>query len=466
MGLFSKKNKDVEKVETDDKAVFASNTKTFEPSMDPDLISMNDGVNICALACASCWDTKLPDSYQDRMKYIGKRTKTGHTSIIEHSNVVFYVPVDLGIHSDDLVEFLSWVKYANTVVKFSKKFNIAYMIIGGSWRAFADIYLNANTIAENAIMRKITDMIYRYIPSDGMRDIIDYGILDESLFANNPSNEISLYYCYGKYHRIDDDIQIINMDSFKSLKESICLLCPEPYLFNKKDLMKMLTVTIEFNNMSRIITQQLTRHRNGITQESQRYVDYTGAPFNSPAKFKPDKYDANYLYTIKFGDKQFRMNLQTIGNAINSIYGQLTDKLINGDKILMKEDARGYLGQNTQCGRIYMTFTYYSLAKFLQLREDNHAQAEIRTYGIRIGEWIRKNFENEDKVFENDVYEILLPNMTSKSAYMNPIVDPKGDDGITIDGNEVSENMTQEEYEKIIGDSIKYADDHPEDVDK
>ena len=152
-----------------------------------DVISMNDGVNICAKACASCWDTKLPDKYSDRAAYIGRRTKTGHTSIIEHSNVVFYVPVKLSEFAD-LVEFLSNVRYANTVVKFSEKYEYVYMLIGGSWRAYSDIYLLTSTIHGNAVMRKLTQLIYRYIPSDGMRDIIDMGLLDESQFANNTSN--------------------------------------------------------------------------------------------------------------------------------------------------------------------------------------------------------------------------------------------------------------------------------------
>lgn len=458
MGLFGKK-KDKDLVQAE--APVVDNSPTI--NMQPDVITMNDGVNICATACASCWDTKLPDNYVDRMGYIGRRTKTGHTSIIEHSNVIFYVPLKVEDMAD-LAEFLSWVRYANTVIKFSEKYEIIYFLIGGSWRVFSDIYLKCNNIAENKVMRKITDLVYKYIPADGMRDIIDAGILDETLFVNNPSNEIPISYAYTRFTRIDDDIQIINMDSIKVLRDSIAVCCPEPYLFTYKDLMHMLTVTIEFNNMSRIITQQLTRHRNGITQESQRYVDYAGAPFNSPAKFKPDKYDANHYYTIKFGNQQFRFTLQQLGENINSIYGQLTDKLKNGDKILLKEDARGYLAQNTQCGKLFMTFTYYSLIKFLQLREDTHAQAEIRSYAVRIGEWFRKNLINEDPIFSHDIYDILKPNMVT-TVYNKSIVNRNDQPKVMIDGNEVSEDMTPEEYQKIIGDSIAYVDSHLENAE-
>lgn len=456
MKIFGKKNsgliKSVEKEQVDAKIEF-----TF-----PSLVSMNDGVNICATACASCWDTKIPDQYKDRMTYIGKRTKTGHTSIIEHSNVVFYVPIEVEL-IPDLMEFLSIVRYANTVVKPGINFNMMYLLIGGSWRAFADIYLNAYSIFDNKVLMKITQLVYQYIPSDGMRDIIDMGILEESMFANNPSNEISLQYNYCRNCRLDEDINIVNMDSFAKLKESILSVCPEPFVFTNKDLMKLLSVTIEFNNMSRIITQQLTRHRNGITQESQRYVNYSGACFNSPAKFRPDKYDPKYKYTINFGGTQFRMDLQTIGDNITKLYGQLTDKLKNGDHILLKEDARAFLPNNTQCGKIFMTFTYYSLVKFLQLREDPHAQAEIRSYGERIGKWFRTNAKNDDSIFENDIYDILKPNMIT-TDYTESIANMGIIDSVSITKNTVEEGITQEEYANIIGESIKYTDEHPEEV--
>ena len=415
---------------------------------------MNDGVNICAKACASCWDAKLPESYADRAAYIGRRTETGHTSIIEHSNVVFYVPVGL---TDilDLAEFLSNVRYANTVIALSESYDYAYMLIGGTWRAYSDIYLrfSEDGIKTNKVLMKITNLIYQYIPSDGMRDIINLGLLDKSQFADNPSGEIINAYSCCKNNRLDEDINIVNMDSVSALIDAITVACPEPYLFTYKDLMSLLSVTIEFNNMSRIITQQLTRHRNGITQESQRYVDYSGARFNSPAKFKPDKYDDKTFYTVKFGGVQVRMNLQTIGDNICAIYKQLADKMTNPGRSLMKEDARGYLPNNTQCGKIYMTFTYYSLIKFLQLREDTHAQAEIRGYALRIGEWFRSMLEKESSVFCNDIYEVLKPT-SADTPFSVPIVGSK-----ESDEDKVTENMTAEEYATLASISIEKQDE-------
>jgi flavin-dependent thymidylate synthase len=156
--------------------------------------------------------------------------------------------------------------------------------------------------------------------------------------------------------------------------------------------------------MSRIITQQLTRHRNAITQESQRYVDYSGAPFNDPADFK-DKYDKDKIYAIDwFNEENQKLTIKAtsanIGKMINSIYGQLRDQGMD------KEDARAYLTNNTQCGKIYITFTFRKLIKFLELRVDPSAQAEIhKVYAIPI----ERMFKELVLTYLGDIYKYLLP---------------------------------------------------------
>ena len=55
------------------------------------LVYMNDGVRVCSQACACCWDKPIPDTYEGQVEYLGKRCKTGHTSVIEHSNIVMLV---------------------------------------------------------------------------------------------------------------------------------------------------------------------------------------------------------------------------------------------------------------------------------------------------------------------------------------------------------------------------------------
>ena len=429
-------------------------------SSKPTVVMMNDGVNICALACSACWDTPLPGTYEERAVYVGKRTKTGHTSVIEHSNIVFYLYVD-GNHVEDLIEILDIKHFVNTVVKKSQNSDGYHMLVGGTWRGFADLYLYISSIFTNAIAVSLTNAIYQNVPSHAMRDITDLGLLDASMFEDIDTSEMSKQFNAIYHHRIDENINIVSADSIYKLADHLRACCSEPWLFTYKDLLRLVTITVEFNGMSRIITQQLTRHRNGITQESQRYVDYSGAPFNSPALFKA-KYNPKKLYDIEFGGQHFKMNLQNLGNSMNKIYGQLRDKAKLGQDALIPEDARAYLTNNTQCGRIFMTFTYYNFIKFLQLREDAHAQAEIHSYAERLGSWFRQNimdgaFSSETNGDKTQLYKALNPVMTDKSDFSTRISANVDDEESSnyVDGNEVGEFMTDEEYEQLAINSIE-----------
>lgn len=457
MGLFKSKEEKKgltkgESIQTSKEELYGAVGIPSENDITQSLVMLNDGVNICATACAACWDTKLPDQYADRAAYIGRRTKTGHTSVVEHSNVVFYmyIPND---YTDELVELLDSCNFLHTVVRHGVKRNGWHMIIGGSWRGFSDLYLTIPSIAENRIAQAITNGVYQYIPSHGMQDIIDKNLLDASQFEDPEYSTLADDFCLVKNKRLDEDINIINCDDIYTLIKKIMAFCSEPEVFTVHDLMRFCTVTIEFNHMSRIITQQLTRHRNAITQESQRYVDYSGAPFNSPAKFK-DKYDPKKLYEFSFGGTRFKMNLQNLGDAINKIYPQLRDKLKLGDNALLPEDARAFLANNTQCGKIYITFTYYNLIKFLELREDSHAQAEIRSYAGRIGKWFREAVFNPDPENPSELYGALNPVMTDESAFsvhLGELRPESADDSVT-------EDLSDEEYAKLMEDSIRQQD--------
>ena len=412
----------------------------------------NNGVDICAKACAVCWDTKLPASYEERSKYIGKRAKIGHTSVMEHSNLVIYLEINKNEYND-LIEFLDGVDYLNYRQRIGvKNKDIIYLILGGTWRGYADLYLNEKNTS-NSIMRRVTKLVYEYIPADALRNIIEMGLLEESKFANiNLSNGSSMYNVYqNKLYTINENIDIINCDDIDSLITSININCPEPELFTINDLLKFCTITVNFKNMSRIITQQLTRHRNGITQESQRYVNYSKGMFNSPAKFKPDKYDGIHKYSIKFGGHTCYMNLQELGDSIINIYSQLIDKSpTNARWSLQLEDARGYLPSNVRCNTIYITFTWSSFFSFLYLREDHHAQAEIRSYATALGKWFRETYNKY-----SDVYEALKP----KS--MSSIEDSIWYKNIKITSDE--EETSNLPYEEVM---IEHIENYDEEEDK
>ena len=66
--------------------------------------------------------------------------------------------------------------------------------------------------------------------------------------------------------------------------------------------------------------------------------------------------------------------MDLLGDLMTKVYDSLVEQKVD------KEDARGYLPLNVQCGKLFMTFTLRTLFMFLNLRLDTHAQSEVRGY--------------------------------------------------------------------------------------
>ena len=197
--------------------------------------------------------------------------------------------------------------------------------------------------------------------------------------------------------KLFDILWIDNIDIFlERLNNALLTYGETKKIFNKRDVYDFLSVTVLFKNMSRTCTHQLVRHRNAITQESQRYVNYSGASFASPDRFT-DRYDSNTKYKFEFGGNKYSMTLADIGKAEIGIYKDLTNKSLNEEEgikqALLKEDARAFLPSNVECGKIFMTFTFSSLFMFFILRVDTAAQAEIRTFASSLYDWCKSHNE-------------------------------------------------------------------------
>ena len=117
-------------------------------------------------------------------------------------------------------------------------------------------------------------------------------------------------------------------------------------------------VTFEIDDISRVCSHQLVRHRiASYTQSSQRYIKENSASFVVPSKVK-DNEDANNIF---------------IGAQIESekAYHDLLNLGIPA------EDARFILPQASSTS-IVVTMNARSLFNFFSLRQDSHAQWEIR----------------------------------------------------------------------------------------
>ena len=432
-----------DKLKTALKGKSTSNTAEISTgSIVTELVGMNKAVDIVAEACACCWDKSIPDDYPGRAEYVAKRTRTGHTSILEHSNFVTYLRITEA-YLEDLMKYLDWNRYLHHKM-YKNKAGEWCLLLGGSFRGYSDIYLNTDDL-NNSVLKSVAGCLYTYAPSAAFEDICKYGLMDKGRFIDavpDDENFKILTTHYQDSNANTDLFTIIGLDNVSTLYTNLHNIDPEfAESLTTSDLLEFVTVTVLFKNMSRTCTHQLVRHRNGVTQESQRYVDYSKACFSSPALFKPEKYDANHKYAIRFGPSSvMHLTLDEIGEAICQIYGQLSNPVITGaEHVLLREDARAFLPGNVQCRKIYMTFTYRMLFKGLQLREASGAQAEIKMYFNALGSWIRENTNFYSKAV-TDTY--TLPKMM--------IEDPIKIDTIESEEESVVE-MTEEDYIKAAG---------------
>lgn len=426
----------------------------------------NKSSHIIYQASKSCYRGKLSDQYKDILKYISDRIKVGHESVIEHSN--FFVAAKIpDKYMESLIELLDSCRYLNTRTKRINIFGgnkshsknaFTLLNIGGSIRGWKELYRRIEDL-NNPILRRITEEIYVKLPKEYFIDFINDGVFEEKHFceidesftgnsdddidefikeldseapttsSNKPIplyNNLKLEQMF--VDKAYDKIDIINIDLFNDLLNSGI---PKEFII-MNSLADMLTITVDFKGLARYSTHQLVRHRDGITQESQRYVDYSNMPVNNPVQYNP-AYDSDKKYKItsspyiKFPEEG--LTADQLCEALQPIYKDLKAQGMR------PEEARGYSPFATACGHLYMTFTYRNLAKFLQLRTDNHAQGEIRVWANElhkmIGEIPRINYlfdlEEQPGTLSN---RMLLPrylyNLTS--SFDHPELDEEIED--------------------------------------
>ena len=390
------------------------------------LVYMSPIVETIYPACASCYgiSEEKNTTTEERIGYIGKRVKSHHTSILEHSNIVMQIHIALDPHKSNyaydyitnekskvtsqiidpgytdknILKALSEIRdicryltiHTDTITdKYDNP--MLRLTIGGSIRGYRYIFENIKN-RQNKLFVSMFTVLKSVVPKEFFIDFINDNVMDD-YFTMEITKELSKNIIQkGLNTKTTDILDIINMDDLNNISELTGL--------SKEDCFDFVSITVDFKNMSRVITQQLTRHRNGITQESQRYVDYSDASFNSPAKFK-DKYSESTVYHTPIGD----YNLSELGYTIASIYRYLVDQGVE------KEDARGYLPQNIQSGKVFMTFTLRTLFAFFNLRLDPHAQAEIRIYAEQLAEYTEiyaKQLDIDDMYLASSVYSAPL----------------------------------------------------------
>lgn len=372
-----------------------------------EVIYKNNHVANIYEACTCCYDNTKHLTYIEKKEYIKKRVDAGHESILEHGRLALKIK---DIEDANLIAQLTTLEYSRylefySIHKEDEKYNL---IINGNMRAYK--HFITNTILDDYLNNKLIRIIHSLLIENTVGEL--YGTKFK-MYNNNSEHtdkikfvDIETLNCKDleqyqnqidkpsigiNYDTVITDKIVDNKttsdDNVKKISMGIDIyyidnLIKDPDI-NDEMFLNIVAVTVLFKNMSRTATHQLVRHRNAITQESQRYVNYKDATFTIPVP----EYDSDKKYNISLFGQSKEVNLSELAIELMSVYEQLIKAG------LKKEEARAYLPSNVNCRRLYMTFTLHNLIAFLKLRTDPHAQFEIRSYANVIKETLLSTLE-------------------------------------------------------------------------
>lgn len=335
------------------------------------IVLTNSYRDICYVACKECYKGKLVSDIEAKNRYIQGKVKLGHESIIEHSNVVMMLNLNTDL-LQDLAYMLSYNRFLTCDIEMRD--DEIVLLIGGSILGFKQLIRRIPELSNN-VLRLIIGCLYELDPSF-FYDLIEDEIMDANSFVPTEVPECN------KVESEYDKVEYIHMDNINQLYENT------NHIFSYKRLLKFISITVYFKEVSRIISQQITRHRNAISQKSQRYVDEGEAKFLSPVQFRENKSELK----INWAGEEW--NSQELGEFMVTAYNSCKEAG------MLKEEARSYLPNNV-ASSLFMTFKGDTFVHFIKMRNDSHAQSEVRYFG---------------KEFERMFNKHILP-------YMNDVID-------------------------------------------
>lgn len=352
---------------------------------DIDIIHVNPNVYLAHKAARICVGKDVDDDINKRMSHLSNVIGVNkHESIAEHTNVIvlYKIPKEyITKNLNDYTEFTSNLKYCNYSTKYDNQY--IYMLLGGSARAF--MHLIRETTIDNYFINYAKETIYSSFEKCFFKSLIEDELLEEDKFTYFPNSEVNLVkseVTQVKNQYEDKDVENYDadgviLDPVELNGERVDTVYMSPiqkiykkvldYGFGLSDVYKVATISFLFHNISRTCSHQLVRHRNAISQESQRYVlhDYTINDFINPIIL-----NSNDKYT----DRRYKEVLEKTNSIVNR---SLNDFKWLIERKVTKEDARAFLPSNI-ITKLMMTMTYKNLAAFLKLRLDKAAQKEIR----------------------------------------------------------------------------------------
>ena len=445
------------KVKTeDDKEVVIENKNLYSDEA-VEVIHVNPNVYLAHKAARICIGKNVDDDFNKRMRHLeGIIGVNKHETISEHTNSIVLLKIKneyIDHNHCDYTEILCNMKYCNCVVKAIDY--MQYLLIGGSARAF--MHIIRETRPENVFLDYIKRAMYSSFEKCFFKSLIDSNLLDGDKCTYLPTSEVSLV--ESKVTQVKDNHEDTNVENFDA--EATSILDPievendhvnivymspintiyekiKSYGFTLADVYKLATVSFVFHDISRSCSHQLVRHRNAISQESQRYVSQENAGFIDPVELnKADKYS----------DRRYKEVLEKTKSIVHK--GLYEYKWLLEHKVA-KEDARAFLPTNITT-KLMMTMTYVNYAYFLNLRLDKSAQTEIRNLAEESASLIL----DEEKIYDFINYCITPTALKKRQSVQEISVDDVIEEEYNPSKMEVN---TPEAAEELLQKQEKYKE--------
>jgi len=290
---------------------------------------------------------KIEDS--SHISFINSIAKRGHLSVIEHEK--FSLLVKIRVYTD--IKFIFESKeFTNMFFDISFPRNDRdHIVITGNIRAWKELL---SQVFENELCVQLTFTKY-------------FGAISNFLHT-----------------RYGDLFNIVSLEHGYKLEDFACEAKDYWLIENlsKENVIKHIYKTFHITT-DRAVTHQFVRHRrNSFSQESQRYCNYTIGKFDSSIRFIiPSGFEdavqllkennAYNLYTTNYPDIEAIKVFFDACKYSEDAYFKLIDKKIK------PEVARSVL-PNCTATEIISTANIEQWNRFLGLRCDSHAQADIR----------------------------------------------------------------------------------------
>jgi thymidylate synthase (FAD) len=359
--------------------------KTTKPQTAVQLLYKNRLIENIYEACTCCYDNTKSISYIEKKDYIARRVKAGHESVLEHGRLAIFISSNKNI--DEEIAALTTMDASRDLTFYCDKTDKdTFVYVIGNMRFFKYFVENVydSEYDNNFLVRGIISVLKENTPKELYgnlnREFISVNdFIDIEPDISNAELELKLpeiKYEMRQLRNVDMDIAPETHINCKSILLGIDNIKLKHLMESHPSdvVLDIIPVTVLFNNASRTATHQIVRHRNAITQESQRYVDYSQCTFTIPM----ENYDKDKKYNISIFGQTVSVSLESLANWLIDIYPQLVNQG------LKKEEARAFLPSNVNCKRLYMTFSLRQLYHFIDLRTDPHAQYEIRKYAEAI----------------------------------------------------------------------------------